>query len=239
VLSVARLTPSVAARRQLSLLWQKRASLGLAKASALDFVLQAPRLLIKELGYVLQEPAEIPNERCLRPGEISFRTAGLVDQKHRLIVVARGFQKDERRFTLAHEIGHVVMHPASHVYHRDRPLRGTERLNPARPPYEVEADVFAAELLMPARLVCSEFLGRFRVDVIDGRDRSSTLSRLLSYGTGYSISPQEIADNHDRRCRLIAECTSFGPDHFEPLHVSFKVSRSAMAIRLGELGLVL
>jgi len=52
-----------------------------------------------------------------------------------------------RRFTIAHEIGHFVLHPE-----RCRPERGGA-VNEAGRMEEREADAFAAELLMPEHLV--------------------------------------------------------------------------------------
>ncbi len=52
-----------------------------------------------------------------------------------------------RRFTIAHEIGHFVLHPE-----RCRPERGGA-VNEAERMEEREADAFAAELLMPEHLV--------------------------------------------------------------------------------------
>ena len=53
-----------------------------------------------------------------------------------------------RRFTIAHEIGHFVLHPE-----RGRPECGGAAVDEAERVEECEADAFAAELLMPERLV--------------------------------------------------------------------------------------
>jgi Zn-dependent peptidase ImmA (M78 family) len=53
-------------------------------------------------------------------------------------------------FDLAHELGHVLLH------------RGWGRPRP--PGYEHDADVFAANLLMPADAVYAHFIGRVRLD---------------------------------------------------------------------------
>jgi hypothetical protein len=65
----------------------------------------------------------------------------------RAIVLQGGGDERRRRFTIAHEIGHFVLHPA-----RLRPERGgvvTEAMRFE----EREADAFAAALLMPEPLV--------------------------------------------------------------------------------------
>src|SRR6266849_3673955 len=107
------------------------------------------------LRLSLSEPEEIPSER---PG---FQVAGLLNRTERRIVLAQKPPLEWRRFTLAHEIGHYILHPQL-VLHRDRSLNGGERSNGAtRPAIEQEADLFAARLLMPQRLLVEAFRGRF------------------------------------------------------------------------------
>jgi hypothetical protein len=65
----------------------------------------------------------------------------------RAIVLNGGGDSGRRRFTIAHEIGHFVLHPE-----RGRPERGGV-VNEAGRMEEREADAFAAELLMPEHLV--------------------------------------------------------------------------------------
>jgi hypothetical protein len=64
-------------------------------------------------------------------------------------IVLRGASPERRRrFTIAHEIGHFVLHP-----HRVAPQRGGSQGNAAWQLQEREADQFAAEILMPEDLV--------------------------------------------------------------------------------------
>jgi hypothetical protein len=65
----------------------------------------------------------------------------------RAIVLNGSGDSGRRRFTIAHEIGHFVLHPE-----RCRPERGGA-VNEAGRREEREADAFAAELLMPEHLV--------------------------------------------------------------------------------------
>jgi hypothetical protein len=65
----------------------------------------------------------------------------------RAIVLNGSGDSGRRRFTIAHEIGHFVLHPE-----RCRPERGGG-VNEAGRMEEREADAFAAELLMPDHLV--------------------------------------------------------------------------------------
>ena len=66
-------------------------------------------------------------------------------------------QKDpefRKRFTIAHEIGHYLLHP-SEILHYDRPDAIHYRAKNVASPQEVEANYFAAELLMPEERITS------------------------------------------------------------------------------------
>jgi Zn-dependent peptidase ImmA (M78 family) len=59
-----------------------------------------------------------------------------------------------QRFTIAHEIGHFILHPQKDAFVDHRKDRnGAE----ARPPRERHADMFAAALLMPRKHLLKEF----------------------------------------------------------------------------------
>jgi Zn-dependent peptidase ImmA (M78 family) len=81
------------------------------------------------------------------------------------VAVARKLALPRLRFTLAHEWGHLVLrhHQRRFEGHVDlsRPLRDqdTPDLEPADP-LEIEANQFAAELLMPAALFAAEWKRR-------------------------------------------------------------------------------
>ncbi len=90
--------------------------------------------------------------------EAAIEYSGLLLPAHRRIVVRADEPTSRRRFTIAHELGHWVCqvadgHPAP-VY--CRPLDLSEAADRA---LEREANVFAAELLMPEEAVRSHFAG--------------------------------------------------------------------------------
>lgn len=68
----------------------------------------------------------------------------IVDEGVTVVVVNASDPIVRRRFTLAHELGHFLLHHnGASVFHRDEKSRsGTDRT-------EIEANTFAAELLMP------------------------------------------------------------------------------------------
>ena len=76
---------------------------------------------------------------------------------------------NRQRFTLAHELAHVLLHSSEleRSVHVDRgPLRRDARAAEGLDPIEIEANTFAAELLMPPSLIASVLGGR-SVDLED------------------------------------------------------------------------
>jgi hypothetical protein len=112
---------------------------------------------------------------------------------------------------------------------------GQERAR--RPDVEIEADLFAAELLMPEDAVRRRFLARFRKPVnqheVDNQD-----AFWLTRATGRPLNEIELRSNLRSLSRAIAEARSLGSHNFEPLYREFDVSPVTMAIQLEELGFV-
>jgi Zn-dependent peptidase ImmA (M78 family) len=89
--------------------------------------------VIDEYGFTYHE---------FTPTEKNKALLGAVHYEDRKIYVNKYMPSNERHFTLAHEIGHIVLHPnQNHVDFR--------RSNQKKDPKESEANVFAYELLMP------------------------------------------------------------------------------------------
>jgi Zn-dependent peptidase ImmA (M78 family) len=68
-----------------------------------------------------------------------------------------------QRFTLAHELAHVEMHRAALTteVHIDKGILRRDAVSATGvEPLEIEANVFAAELLMPQELLDAELAGR-------------------------------------------------------------------------------
>lgn len=77
---------------------------------------------------------------------VSFKT----DKGNPVIVINRNFPNDRKRFTLAHELGHILMHCAGdfpNPTHRDEKQK------------ESEANRFASEFLMPAFGIQNSLIG--------------------------------------------------------------------------------
>jgi Zn-dependent peptidase ImmA (M78 family) len=122
--------------------------------STADIRLQAARLL--QSAGVSREPVSLRDvvsalnlEVVQTAGEPFACEAALEQVGDGHQIVLRGATSEQRRrFTIAHEIGHFVLHP-----HRLAPERGGASGNTAWQQQEREADQFAAELLMPEDLV--------------------------------------------------------------------------------------
>lgn len=141
-------------------------------------------------------------------------------------------------FTLAHEVGHWVLHKsvieAAHsqgnlfdtrprewvTLHRDLSNGGGRRVAPE----EWQANRFATHLLMPDNLVRQQFAARF-----GGRPAS-----LQDTSGGFPLSPQGYATTRDYAVAIAGRMFS----GMVSLSAEFGTSRLAMAIRLEELRLV-
>src|SRR5687768_12642303 len=68
--------------------------------------------------------------------------------------------KTRQRFTIAHEIGHLVLHRQNFFMNRNFRANRDGESSTARDPEEIAANQFAAEILMPARMLADDLAGR-------------------------------------------------------------------------------
>ena len=75
-----------------------------------------------------------------------------------VIAVNSNHHKNRQRFTIAHECGHLILHQGvdTHVDEKVSIWRRNERSATAEDLWEVEANHFAAELLMPLRFLAED-----------------------------------------------------------------------------------
>jgi Zn-dependent peptidase ImmA (M78 family) len=94
----------------------------------------------------------------------------VVKGEHAIIGVNEAHHLNRQRFTLAHELGHFLLHhsassvfiDASPVFFRDETSSDGSKLQ------EIEANTFAAELLMPEELL-RKFINNQPLDAFDER----------------------------------------------------------------------
>lgn len=166
-------------------------------------------------------------------GDADFEIAGLLDQQRSLIRVSTNFPYEVRRFTAAHELGHVVLGHRGKVIHRDRPVFGVRPDH--KDPDEQEADYFAACFLAPSSLVNQEYQDRFGIgpplplnDAIAFNLCGESAHALMRAGPGSMAFAAAVASAHQFNGRRF----------YGSLAEHFNISVSAMAIRLRELHLV-
>jgi|CXWL01.1.fsa_nt_gi hypothetical protein len=107
---------------------------------------------------------------------------------HVVIGVNKGHGESRKRFTVAHELGHLVLHAAERI-HVDRSsvvfLRSPNS-SKGVDPAEMEANLFAAELLMPRRFLENDVDVKKGVDLLDDKESIKRLARR------YEVSEQAM-----------------------------------------------
>jgi Zn-dependent peptidase ImmA (M78 family) len=138
---------------------------------------EAERLLSKlgitEVPVPIEEVAHLLGLRIRRAPSTEFSGLLLRKDGKALIGVNSSEAAVRQRFTIAHEIGHFVLHPQKDAFVDFRKSTGPP--GEVRPPRERHADMFAAALLMPRKALLKDFrrLGRD----IDTDNLTKTLSR--------------------------------------------------------------
>lgn len=107
--------------------------------------------------------------------------------KRPIIGVNKGDVEPRKRFTIAHELGHLLLH--NDPYHVDTQIHLRDRRSStAESIAEVEANQFAANLLMPARMLQKDLLA---MDVIDIDGAAEELA--AKYGVSLQAMTLRIA----------------------------------------------
>ena len=208
--------------------WEKRKTLwpnGLPS----HFDMLDPRVGAHILGITYQT---LPEIKILERRENQYEIAGIIERQFKRISISERFPIEVQRFTGAHELGHWQLHPGEHM-HRDRPAVYSPELSQRRPRIEKEADYFAACYLIPRKLLLREFRNRFSLEPLIINDTSAF---YLCSGDSSSLL---YSDPDSLACELaVASARSFRGQHFTSLAEIFKISPTAMAIRLNQMGLV-
>lgn len=146
--------------------------------------------LLEEHG--IKKPP-VPVEAIARAGGAEIRyspfegdISGMVFRDNARVVIGVNslHHPNRQRFTIAHEIGHMLLHKGVEV-HVDRAFRINLRndvSSKAVDPEEIEANRFAAELLMPEHMLVGDLKGR----VIDFENEDD----LRRFAVKYRVSLQ-------------------------------------------------
>lgn len=214
-----------AAKLHLLRLWRSQAA-G-KRRDPIEFVRVAPtEIAVGLLGFQVLTPPFFPGQDGV---------AGFIDRGAKTIGVISKGGLGAHRFTLAHEIGHVVLHTGER-YFRDRSLSAPGS-GMGTPAYEIEADAFAAELLMPRKMLRDVFSQLFG-DFIDTGDPDPELADAVSNTDKQWGAFEFSAAAPLEQAKAIARARYFKSVHFTPLAALFQVSATAMGIQLLETGCV-
>ena len=219
--------PEHAAEHMRNKIWSERYQIWGSGVPADPVEMLDPRIAIELLGYEFELVPEISG---WPPNKI-HALAGEVDPSRKQVTVSEQFGPQSARFTAAHELAHIMLH--SGKMFRERPIGGP-RLNEQNP-IERAADKFAAEFLMPKKLLRTRIRDSFGVKppivVRDAEafwldmDQSEHLLRVPPHSNELAFA--------------LAKCPrDFNGNGIIPLNDQFKVSTQAMAYRLQELRLI-
>ena len=88
--------------------------------------------------------------------DLDNNISGYVDHENREVVLNKNETPERRRFTLAHELGHIILNSNNSIQHRDNILNNQLDIY-ANDDKEVEANYFAGCILMPRNVFIREF----------------------------------------------------------------------------------
>lgn len=208
-------------------LWDDRRELWRGNVPSDPIQLLDPGVALVSMGFAVKGEWSLGVQSF---NGIRAEVAGQIDHGDNLVTIAQHYPFEVQRFTLAHELCHALRHPNGGTMHRDLPL---EKSGSKRDQQEVEANRFASAFLMPVRSMLSRFEECFRIPQIRMTDE-------VTYALCNAGAEKVRWRCKDRRglSLMIAGACSFNGRYFNPLSSQFRVSRTAMAIRLEELDLV-
>ena len=212
-----------AARQVLLKLYHSTANrLGRKPTDTEFFPVDVPAV-VSQLGSQLASWADL--------SEDGVPISGRCDYGKSILYVDRDDPRGRWRFTVGHEIGHIVLEHACGMAFRKERLHAAMRpkamgeTTPASIARERDADLFSAELLMPERTVKREFAALFKVSSLWTRSTDAQLILKVVYDRAYDAA-LELAKIKFPTCASSSLTEFFG------------VSASAMRRRLLELSLV-
>jgi Zn-dependent peptidase ImmA (M78 family) len=135
-----------------------------------------PTMIAESLGIVVE----------LRPFDDNLSGVLLRSNSRAVIGVNQSHHKNRQRFTTAHEIGHFYLNHQGEVFIDQFVLRRDENSKLAIDAQEIEANTFAAALLMPEHLIEAE-INKLTFDISNERDK--LLEHLSTY---CQVSKQSI-----------------------------------------------
>ena len=186
-----------------------------------------PWAAAKHLGFEVQE-GWLSSDGT-RQG---FQLGGFINRPAKLIAISDEQKPRTKLFTLAHEVGHLLMHPGLH-HHRELPMHGLTEPRDPTDPKERQANHFAGCFLVPKKQLRRAFLACFGVESLKLTDTVAWELLGASYASLLNSPYSSLAFE-----RVVAQAQHFGGRQFGALHDLFEVSPTTMAIRLRQTGLL-
>jgi hypothetical protein len=161
-----------------------------------------------------------------------MRLGGFFNRPAQLIAIADQLKPRTARFTLAHEIGHFLIHPGIH-HHREMPIHGLGEPRDPVQPEELQANHFAGCLLVPTSLLKRAFWSMFKIESLSLTDDVAYDLMGADYMALMNSAPYSLAFH-----RRVGEVERFRGKQFQSLVNLFQVHPTTMAVRLRQCGLV-
>ncbi len=117
----------------------------------------------------------------------SLSGAAMIDGSRKIISVNKAHSGRRKRFTMAHELGHILLHEDQSLSVDVKPITflRDDVASTGQEWREIEANFFAASILMPRSLVQSE-LRKLQKKIIDEDDLIEALAKK------FDVSPQAM-----------------------------------------------
>ena len=189
---------------------------------------QRARTILKDFQVAAPEEIDL-DTIAWRVGKLRIENGGLETAEGRIVasrksggtirVTDRGLNLGRRRFTIAHEIGHFVLHVSDGLDKEDAVGNFVIWNDTGE---EAEANIFAAELLMPEFLMIPFSEGRepslALIDSIAGKFNTSALATAIQY-TNYTQEQVALVMSKGARIERFFRSRSFWPQiRFGQIH---------------------
>lgn len=156
--------------------------------------------LLKKFN-VMQVPVDIEkiaNDLGIGVSRVKFSSdeiSGAIKMKGKsgnpVIAVNEDHCKERQRFTIAHEIGHYILHSieSMHVDSTHEPVyyRDANAVSSTTNVKEVQANQFAAELLMPSDMVINDLQNDFKL-----KNNNEDIEVIARLAQKYNVSQQAM-----------------------------------------------
>lgn len=211
-----------------AIVWRKRQEIWIDETVPIDPVaMLSPDIALRMLGYSYEMPESLGT---FRHAEGSFEVAGMLEGQLGRVSISAQMIPTVRRFTAAHELGHVALHPYLKEAHRDRPLDGTSAVKDR---IEREADRFASNYLMPSKLVTDRFTSIFGPPPFSLSDDTA----FALFGQRPEEVLRKLRTTRDLS-RALTRAERYNGRQIISLSNQFGVSVETMSIRIEELRLL-